>query len=85
MSSELPVPDLVLRPGDLHDRVPMWRERMRRLGYEVPRDTGKFFDVDLEIVTKRFQRDNDLPVTGIVDERTLQTARHKTEPKGMRL
>jgi peptidoglycan hydrolase-like protein with peptidoglycan-binding domain len=66
-------------------RVRIWRERLRRLGYEVAPDESDYFDAKLEARTLEFQRDNRLRATGIVDDRTLSVARAKTEPGGTKL
>jgi peptidoglycan hydrolase-like protein with peptidoglycan-binding domain len=66
-------------------RVRVWRERLRRLGYELTQTESEYFDEQLEARTLEFQRDNHLPATGIVDSRTLSVARAKTEPKGVKL
>lgn len=84
-SAPIKVPDLVDRPGDTHERVRMWRERLHKLGYSLTNRTSVFFDGELELVTRTFQFDNGLPVTGCVDGATRKAAALKTEPKGHKL
>jgi murein L,D-transpeptidase YcbB/YkuD len=55
-----------LRPGDDHPQIAMIRKRLSA-DAEGPRDTS--YDAPLLIAVNRYQRENGLPVTGIIDRR----------------
>lgn len=63
-----PMPDnAVLKPGQSHANVPLVRQRLRDLGYQVATDgSGTAYDPGLESAVREFQDDHGIDVDGVI-------------------
>ncbi len=69
-----------LQLGDIGDDVKILQEKLKRLDYYNALITGSF-GLSLEAGVRAFQKDNQLPITGIVDDETWEILNNYTESK----
>ncbi len=55
-----------------NEQIEHAQHTLRSLGYQTARTDG-YFDDSTEAALKRFQKDHDLPATGVLDSKTAQT------------
>ena len=65
------IPDVKLQPGTTHDAVPLIRERLALSGELREGGTSQHFDYTLAEAVKRYQANNGLAPTGVVDKGTV--------------
>ena len=66
-----PSTDVVAKYKDYSSKVYQIEKMLSKLGYKVG-VVSKFFDYNTFKAVKQFQKDNNLPVTGVVDQATYQ-------------
>ena len=65
-------PDITLGLGDTGEDVRMLQEVLIHLGYDIPAGVTGNFLAQTEAAIIQLQEDNDLPVTGVLDQATLE-------------
>ena len=70
--------DTVLKRDMNNEQIGYAQRILKSLGYEPGRLDG-YFDEKMEISVKAFQKSNDLPVTGVIDEETIRVMEQRVK------
>src|SRR5699024_2310662 len=86
-STNAEVSSVPLQRGEHHDDAIELKDKLTLLGYESFPNATTYYGVRTETAVKQFQEDMDLPVTGAVDNETMEMLKTQaSEPleRGMR-